>query len=300
MTALDPRQLECFVAVAEELNLSRAAERLHMAQPPLTRRIHRLEVDVGTDLFRRTAGGMQLTESGEILLERAYRMIALSERAIERVRQGRSGELSTLDVGYYDSAILDGIPALMRPFTTQHPHVQVRFERTFKREQVDYLRDKVLHLAFGRHYPDERGIDTRVVAEERLLLAVNDHDTDKWPSPVQVDQLRGKPLIVFPAGRPEFADEVVHMCLRANFSPAVAIEAHDVVSAMAYVAIGRGVAVVPESATKTRTADVEFLPIADAPTTPLMCAFLSANRTPATDLFLSFLDERPQPRRSQE
>ncbi|WP_278247427.1 MULTISPECIES: LysR family transcriptional regulator [unclassified Nocardioides] len=237
---MDPRQLECFVAVAEELNLSRAAARLHIAQPPLTRRIRRLEDDIGTELFRRTAGGMQLTESGAILLERAYRMIALSERAIERVRQGSTGELGTLDIGYYDSAILDAIPALLRPFSAQHPHVQIRLERTFKREQVDYLRDKILHLAFGRHFSDESGISTRVVAEERLLLAVNDHDTERWPGPVQIEQLRGSPLIVFPPGRPEFADEVVHMCLRAGFSPTVAIEAHDVVSAMAYVAIGRG------------------------------------------------------------
>jgi DNA-binding transcriptional LysR family regulator len=292
VTVLDARQLECFVAVAEELNLSRAAARLHMSQPPLTRRIRRLEADMRVELFRRTAGGMQLTEPGEILLERAYRMIALSDRAIERTQQGKSGELGKLEIGYYDSAILDGIPALLREFTALFPHVDIRFERTLKRTQIDYLRDKLLHLGFGRHYPVEAGIESRVVAEERLYLAVKGGQAEFWADPVNVDALSGRPLILFPQARPEFADEVVDMCLRAGFSPAVAVEAHDVVSALAYVAIGKGVAVVPGSATKTRTEDVAFLPLANAPTTALSCAYLSEDRTPATDLFLRFLDQR--------
>ncbi|QWF20480.1 LysR family transcriptional regulator [Nocardioides sp. LMS-CY] len=289
---LDARQLECFVAVAEELNLSRAAERLHLSQPPLTRRIHRLESELEVDLFRRTAGGMELTEPGKILLERAYRLIALSSNAVERTRQGRAGELGRLDIGYYDSAILDAIPTILREFSALNPEVEVRLERVLKRTQVDYLRDQILHVAFGRHYRDEPGIETQAVHHEPLYLAVRVEDAATWPAEIEVGMLVGTPLVLFPQDRPEFADEVVHLCLDAGFSPAVAVDAFDVVSALAYVAIGKGVAVVPRSATKTRAEDVAFLPIRGDHTTTLSCAYLSTGRTPATETFLRFLQLR--------
>ncbi|GAW47958.1 ClcR [Nocardioides sp. PD653] len=292
MTVLDARQLECFVAVAEELNLRRAAERLHMSQPPLTRRIRRLESDLQMELFRRTAGGMQLTEPGKVLLERAYRMIALSHRAVERAQQARSGELGRLDIAYYDSAILDGVTALLRDFTAQHPDVKIRLEQIFKRTQIDYIRNKILHLAFGRNYPMESAIETRIVDHEECYLTVPVGQAMNWPDQVDVDSLANQPLILFPQDRSEFADHIVHMCLSAGFPPTVAVEAFDVVSALAYVAIGMGVAVVPRSATKTRSGDIAFIPLIGAPTIALSCAYLSEGRTPATDLFLQFLDVR--------
>src|ERR1700739_651485 len=101
--AVDSRQLECFIAVAEELNINRAAVRLHMTQPPLTRRIQRLEHDVGVELFRRTAAGMELTEAGGVFLEGAYRIVALSTRAVERARLASKGEVGHLSMAYYDS-----------------------------------------------------------------------------------------------------------------------------------------------------------------------------------------------------
>ena len=140
--AVDSRQLECFIAVAEELNINRAAVRLHMTQPPLTRRIQRLEHDVGVELFRRTPAGMELAEAGQILLERAYRIVTLSARAVERTRQASIGEVGHLSVGYYDSAILDAIPAIVSEFRHQYPDVKVSFELVPNRAQVDYLRDK--------------------------------------------------------------------------------------------------------------------------------------------------------------
>ena len=292
MTALDPRQLECFVAVAEELNLSRAAERLHISQPPLTRRIRRLEDAVGAELFRRTPGGMELTEPGVALLERAYRIIALSSRAIERTNQARSGELGQLAVGYYDSAILDGIPAIFREFRALHPGVALAFERLPKQTQIDQVRDRLLHVAFGRNYPPIGGMISRVVDVENLYLAVNSAAVGDFPEHVHVIDLRGRPLVVYPTTRPEFADEVVHMCMRAGFAPTVAAEAHDVVSTLALVGIGTAVAVVPRSATKTRTDDVVFLPIADAPTTALSCLYLRDETAPSLRLLIALLDRR--------
>ena len=163
MTALDPRQLECFIAVAEELNLSRAAIRLHVSQPPLTRRIKRLELDVGAELFTRTPTGMQLTEAGHALLEPAYRIVALSTQAVDVARRAHPGELGHLTIGYYDSAILDGIPSLLREFASLHPGVSISFERVLKQTQIHQVRDGLLHIAFGRNYPQLAGMRSRPV-----------------------------------------------------------------------------------------------------------------------------------------
>ncbi|WP_060937659.1 LysR family transcriptional regulator [Mycolicibacterium chlorophenolicum] len=289
---LDPRQLECFIAVAEELNLNRAAIRLHMSQPPLTRRIQRLERDLGVELFRRTPGGMELTEAGAVFLERAYRIVALSTCAVERTRLASNGEIGHLSVGYYDPAILTGIPELIRGFLDQHRLVTVSFELIAKHNQIDYLRDKVLHVGFGRHYPDEPGIVCRPVMSEPLYVAMHRSRALDWRSPATIADLRHQPLVVYPTMRPEFADEVIDLCLRAGFTPRVTIEAEDVVSCLAYVALGIAIAVVPDSATRTKPDDVDFIPLQDAPPAPLYCAHLRDNSAPTLRLFVDYLDTR--------
>jgi DNA-binding transcriptional LysR family regulator len=288
--AVDPRQLECFIAVAEELNLNRAAARLHMTQPPLTRRIKKLERDVGASLFRRTAGGMEITEPGAVLLERAYRIVALSASAIEKTRQARAGEVGHLAVGYYDPAILHGIPALLNRFLDKHPDVTVTFQLVRKQIQIEYLRDKLLHVGFGREYDDEPGISCRSVISEDLYVAVKGSEVAGPRQPMSISELRGKPLIIYPPTRPGFGDEVIHMCLEAGFSPVVAIEAEDAVACLAYVAIGAAIAVVPESAAKTHVHGVTFVPLLDAPPSRLKCVYLTANRAPTLTLFRAFLD----------
>jgi len=290
--AVDSRQLECFIAVAEELNINRAAVRLHMTQPPLTRRIQRLEHDVGVELFRRTPAGMELAEAGQILLERAYRIVTLSARAVERTRQASIGEVGHLSVGYYDSAILDAIPAIVSEFRHQYPDVKVSFELVPNRAQVDYLRDKLLHVGFGRDYPQQQGVVCRTVAVENLYVAVREPSALASGRPVTVADLQDRPLVVYPASRPGFADDVIRMCRSAGFSPVIAVEADDVVACLAYVAIGEAMAVVPSSATRTRPHGVTFVPMGGAPPATLECISLAANAAPALALFTSFLDHR--------
>lgn len=298
MTALDPRQLECFIAVAEELNLSRAAVRLHVSQPPLTRRIKRLELEVGAELFTRTPTGMQLTEAGDALLEPAYRIIALSNQAVDVTRKAHPGELGHLTIGYYDSAILDGIPALLREFAGLHPGVTLSFERVLKQTQIHQVRDGILRVAFGRNYPPLPGMVSRPVDVEGLYLAVGSAEAAELPDTVSVADLRSRPLALYPTTRPEFADEVVHMCMAAGFAPNVAAQGHDVVSTLALVSIGNVSAVVPRSATKTRTDDVVFIPIADAPLTTLSCLYLEHEQTPSLRLLVRLLDDRDRRSRS--
>jgi DNA-binding transcriptional LysR family regulator len=290
MTTVDSKQLECFIVVAEELNLGRAAARLHMSQPPLTRRIQRLEREIGAALFRRHAGGMSLTEAGEALLERAYRIVELSQRAVESTRLAQAGEHGHLSIGYYDSAIRDGIPRLMRGFVQAHPDVTIAFEYAQKEIQPDHVRDKLLHIGFGYDYHDEPGIERHRVLSESLYVAMHEKRVAEWPNPAHVLDLKNQPLAIYPRTRPAFADVVIDMCLRAGFTPAIRVETPDVVSCLAYVALGTTVAVVQESATKSLTDGVAFIPLADAPSIELSCIYLAENRPPTVDLFVKYLD----------
>ncbi len=289
---IDPRQLECFIAVAEELNLNRAAVRLHMTQPPLTRRIQNLEQDVGVRLFHRTAGGMELTEPGTVLLERAYRILALSTHAVERTRLAGVGEVGRLSVGYYDTAILDGIPTLLRQFTSRHPDITISLERVRKATQIDYLRDRLLHVGFGEQYGTENGITCRTVASEPLYVAYAERGTFADRPSVTVSDLRDSPFVLYPSSRPGFADAVVGMCFNNGFSPSVAIEAEDVVACLSYVAIGSGIAVVPKSATHVRPGDVMFVPLQDAAPAKVSCVYLASNHSPTLTRFVDFLNDQ--------
>jgi DNA-binding transcriptional LysR family regulator len=292
LMSVDPRQLECFIAVAEELNLGRAAARLHLAQPPLTRRIQRLERDVGVELFRRTPGGMELSEPGEVLLERAYRIVVLAQRAVERTRFAQAGEVGQLAIGYDDSAILETIPSLIGEFVDLHPGVTISFELAPKATQIPHLRDRLLHVGFGRYYTDVPGITRRRVAAEPLFVAVKNEATVGHRTALTVADLQGEPLIVYPTTRPGLADRVVDLCLQAGFSPTVSVEAEDVIACLAYVAIGVGTAVVPESATNTRPRGVTFVRLNDVEPSGLDCVYLAEDQTPAIRLFARFLDER--------
>jgi LysR family transcriptional regulator, benzoate and cis,cis-muconate-responsive activator of ben and cat genes len=289
-TTVDPRQLECFVAVAEELNVGRAAARLHMTQPPLTRRIQRLERDVGAALFRRHAGGMELTEAGEALLERSYRIVELSRRAVHHTRLAHVGELGHLTIGYYDSAIRDGIPRVVRDFVQAHPNVTVDFEYAPKELQAEHVRDKLLHIAFGYDYLEQPGIERHRVLSESLYVAMHETRLADWRDPARVADLEHQPLAIYPKTRPAFGDRVIDMCLRSGFTPTISVETVDDVSCLAYVALGTTVAVVRESATKAGTDGVVFIPLIDAPSVELHCIYLAENRSPTLNLFIKHIE----------
>ena len=160
---------------------------------------------------------MELTEAGQILLERAYRIVTLSARAVERTRQASIGKVGHLSVGYDDSAILDAIPAILFEFRRQYPDIKVSFELVPGRAQVDYLRDNLLHVGFGRDYPPQPGVVCRPVAAENLYVAVREPSALASGRPVTVADLRDQPLVVYPASRPGFADDVIRMCRSAGF-----------------------------------------------------------------------------------
>lgn len=288
MLPVDLRQFECFIVVAEEGNVSRAAARLHMTQPPLTRRIVRLERAVGARLFMRTPGGVELTEAGALLLEQAYRIVQLTAHAIDRARLANAGQAGSLVVGYFGSPMFDTVPRLLRGFLQTRPAVSLVLERATKNVQADAIRDGRMHLGFSRQYRSETGLAVRHVASEPLYLAVPETHPLLQTGKAALADLHDQELVLFPAApRPSFADEVSQLCTQAGFTPHVVREAGDVLTALGYVASAGFCSVVPRSATGITLPGVGFVPLADTPPERLSCLY-RADNTPS--LVQAFLD----------
>ena len=148
---MDLKDMRQFLAVAEERNFTRAAERLHMAQPPLSRQIKALEDEMGAPLFLRTPAGVELTEAGQTLLDEVPNLLHLAQRAAERTRRAAQGLTGQLDVGIYGSGVLDVIPRVLAKFHAQRPEVRIALHNLTKSEQLQALRERGVTYRFREH-----------------------------------------------------------------------------------------------------------------------------------------------------
>lgn len=284
------RHLKYFIAVAEEENLGRAARRLNISQPPLTRQIKFLEDDLGMLLFNRTPKGMELTEAGALFLDEAKNICALVENATERTLRAAQGKLGRLDVAIFGSGILDAIPKILLSFKESYPDVKVVLHQMTKSEQIAALRDRRINIGFNRMLAPLPDLQSEVVARERLLAAVNDHSPLAQQTKIMMRDLADCSLILFPtAGRPNFVDKVIGICQEAGFFPTVAQEVGDAVAGVALVASGFGVCLVPESLTVLTLPGVKFMPIDDFQDhwrVDLSCIYRANDQSPILAAFL--------------
>ncbi|MDY3199135.1 MAG: LysR family transcriptional regulator, partial [Pseudomonadaceae bacterium] len=213
------RHLRYFIAVAEEGHIGRAATRLHISQPPLTRQIQQLEEELDVQLFIRTPRGMELTPAGELLLEEARNIRSVVEQAAERTQRAGQGRLGRLDIGIFGSAILDTIPAILLKFRREFPEVKVVLHNMSKDAQIAALRQRRIDLGFNRFLDPLEDIVNETVLTEKLLIALNEQHPLAAEPAVPFSVLQDNPLIVFPVGpRPSFIDKVMHMCHQKGFA----------------------------------------------------------------------------------
>ena len=288
---MDLRHFKYFLAVAEELNIGRAAARLHISQPPLTRQIRALEAELGVELFVRTAKGVELTQAGEMFREEASHIGMLVEAAIDRVQRAGEGKLGRLDVGVFGSAIYDIIPKLLQDFRTLLPDVSVVLHTMNKNEQIEALRQRRITVGFNRMTPSLPDIGRELIVNERLLAVLPEHHPLAAQSAVSLRALGDNPFVLFPnVGRPNFTDLVLDLCKQHGFVPTISQQVGDAVTGIALVARGFGITLVPESAAKSlRVEGTIFRPLSDAPeaVVDLSCLYRASDRSP---LLLAFLE----------
>ena len=287
---MELRHLRNFIAVAEELSICRAAERLHISQPPLTRQIRQLEDDVGAQLLERTSRGVELTDAGRLLLAEARNILALAEQAVERTGQAARGRLGRIDIGIFGSGIFGTIPKILLAYRQNYPDVNIVLHSMTKGEQIVALRERRLTVGFNRLLEETSGITSEVILMEKLYLAVNRSHPLSREKQIPWRKLDRQPLVLFPSGtRPSFIDLVVDHCRRDGFEPWIVQEVGDAVNGVALVATGFGICIVPESAINLRLPGVIYRPLVrdPPPRVDLSCIYRAQDDSP---ILRSFLD----------
>ena len=288
---IELRQLRYLVAVAEEGHVTRAAERLGIQQPPLTRQIRALEADWGVQLFERHPHGMRPTEAGRVAVEAARDILERAKRLGETAARAARGEQGRLAVGYTSSgAFHPFVSQQIRAFREARPGVLLVLAEDGTPELAQALRDERLDAAFLRSTSsDTAGLRLEPLMEEDMVAALPaNHPLAATGAPIPLAAL-GEETFVFyrrPTG-PGLYDAIVSACLAAGFSPRVGQEAPRMSSSLSLVAAGLGVSIVPASMQRMNVEGVAFAPLRQDPrlTAPLLLATRRGDRTSLVERF---------------
>lgn len=288
---MEIRHLRYFVAVAEELHFGRAAQRLHIQQPPLSRQIQDLESELGFSLFERSRRRVELTPAGKALLGRARQVFDAVDVAIHDARSASEGESGRLVVGYPSSLAYSGLTELLRAFRTRFPSVEIALRELPPADQIDGLKAGSLDVGFVRTSLDDPTLAAELVRREALMIVLpDDHRLTKQRT-VALKSLAQEPFVMFPRARgPAFYDQLMSLCARAGFSPRIVQEAAqlDIVS---LVAAGFGVSIMPSSMRNFRRPGLVFRGIVGAPQVELLIVWRHQNLSPALHNFVALVRE---------
>ena len=285
---MDIRTLRNFIVVAEEANIRRAALRLHITQPALTRQIKALEEEMGTLLFSRTTSGMVTTPAGTSFLHHARNITAEIELAKKNALAAASQQVHRLNVGVFGSATLNIIPEILMRFSQSHHNVGIILYNAREDQQIHSLRQGKILIAFDRNFVEEPDIACETVLKERALVALPRKHPLANRKTIDVDTLRDEPWI---GGSTRLEEKFWMSALGAI--PNVVQRVDDLLSALAFVAKGAGVCFAPHSLQTSGLPDVTFLPIS----TPvecffeLRCAYLRNERSPLLRALLEVIRE---------
>lgn len=287
---MDLRRLRYLVTVADEGHMTRAAERLGIQQPPLTRQIRQLEEELGVTLFERLPRGMQVTEAGRVVVEEARDVLARAERIRETAQRAARGEQGRLAVGYTSSAAFHPfVTQQIRAFRAARPGVVLALAEDGTPELVSGLKEERLDAAFLRSTStDISGLAVQPLLEEPMVLAAPaDHPLARARK-VALADLAEETFVFYrrPTG-PGLYDAIMAACLAAGFSPSVGQEAPRMASTLSLVASGLGVAITPASMQRMNVEGVEFVRLKGAKSlvAPLLLATRKRDRATLVDRF---------------
>lgn len=287
---MELRLLRYFCVLAEELNFTRAAERLSISQPPLSVAIRQLEDSVGARLFERSSREVRLTAAGAALQASARRLLAQADEAATEARHVAEGSAGRLRVGFVGAMLYCGLPQALKAFQQQLPRVRCTLSEQNSAEQIQALSHGQLDLGFVHtgHLPAD--LDSRLLQTEPFVCCLPEQHPLASQSRIALPSLADEAFVLFARSvSPDYHERVLSICANAGFRPEIRHEVRHWLAAVSLVSQGLGIALVPEAMEGSKLGGAVFRPLAAStahsevraawrrePVNPLVAAFLRA------------------------
>lgn len=279
---IDLRHLRYFIAVAENLNFSRAAEKLHIAQPPLSQQIRQLEDALGVVLLHRTKRHVEMSEAGATFLIHARQIIRATENAAVEAQRAQRGDIGRLAVGFFEHMSYTLLPPIFRTFRERHPLVEIELRWFPVIGQAEALRTGEVDISFMRPVSELTDISHEVILREPFVLAMPASHPLAGETPISLKDCSTDRFIMYaPRLAPDFHHMITHMCASAGFMPNVALEVGQVYTALGLVSAGVGLAFVPSSVQRVHFDNLVYVPL--------------AARTHKIEVSLGWMQKNPSP-----
>ena len=290
---MELRLLKHFIAVAEELHFARAASRLHLTQPALSKQIQQLEEALGFPLFYRTKQRVELLDAGHVLLDEARRLLRQAENAVESARRTHNGQSGRLVIGFHSSATLEVLPKILRKYRRLYPDVVVELSEMLGIRGSELVLDSPLSVGLLRSpsFLNEESFCIETILREPFVVAVPDSHPAAKQDSVRIKTLAGEPFIV-PSRQPgcDYSDATFQLLRDNDIAPRIAHEPRQMLTIVSLVASGLGVALVPASFSNLRLPGVTYRPKKGrSPTTDLAMVWKRDNRASTLQAFLNVL-----------
>lgn len=261
---MELRHLRYFLEITYDMNMTKAAERLHMSQPPLSRQIKQLEEELGTELFLRKGKFLELTEAGKFFISKAQQILnGVEETQLAMKRLGKSGH-AWINIGFVPSTIYGFLPELLRHYRDKYPKLEINLSEYMTIDQIKALKAGHIDVGFGRIILEDPTIKQEVVLKEPLMVVVSkDHPLAKKTN-LTLNQIASESLIIYPTRpRPNYSDQLLNLFYKSGLRPNVIQEVQELQTTLGLVASGIGMSIVPKSVQKMRTEDVRYIPFKD-------------------------------------
>jgi len=261
---MELRHLKYFVAVAEELSFARAARRVHIAQPSLTKQIRRLEQELGFPLFYRTNKRVELLDTGHVFLDEAQRLLREAEKAVQSVRRTHAGQSGRLVIGFHPSAAMEVLPRILRIYHALYPDVIVELSEITSPKHSELLLDSTMSVGLLRSpsFLSRELFCFETIQRERFVVALPDSHPAAKQESIRIKALQGEPLIVPPLQPGWGYSDAIFQIFRDNgIEPQIAEEATQALAVVTLVAGGLGIALLPASVSNLRLPGVAYRPI---------------------------------------
>lgn len=291
---MESRQLRYFVTVARERNFTRAAEKLHIAQPPLSRQIQALEEEFGVSLFDRSRRPLALTDAGRLLFEQSVHVLDRMDEMKSMLRRLVESQRQHFAIGFVASTLYGYLPEIIRRYRAVRPDVELALHELTTMEQLAALKEGRIDVGYGRIRLDDSGIERVLLRNEPLCVALpQTHRLAARAAPVSLAELADDHLVVYPKSpRPSYADQVLALYRERNLRPPVVHEVRELQTALGLVAAESGICLVPASVERLRRDNVVYRPLDETgAVTPIIMSYRKGEKSTEIALLMRLVKD---------